>query len=103
MTKNWANLPVLICAATFSINVHSEPAEIIRVFEVDSGNVTVLEAACRKYGDSSKTQTLSKAYEVTYSFRGRIFREIVGYHPGSQIEVFENGKPMSVPYDNKPR
>ncbi len=96
MSLRYGLVLVFAFTSVLSLCVRAETVETIRVFERPS-SLQVTDSAC-----SSKTSVgaFTKWYEVTYSYGGRIFREIVGYNPGRYISVTPNGKPQTLPYDN---
>ena len=91
-------LPALIAAGTLSLGALADTVDIIRVFE-HHYPPTKLTADGRCIA-ATPVGSSGKWYEVTYAYQGRIFREIIGYHPGKTLEVLATGKPQSVPYDN---
>lgn len=105
MRKPW---PWLVAACALGLGARAETVDTIRVFEHDAAPQQqpqlppppAADARCVAPAPVGAANA-RKWYEVTYAYRGRIFREIIGYHPGKTIDLLDNGKPQSVPYDNR--
>ena len=98
MGKHWL---LLVAAGALGLGAQAETVDTIRVFEHNYPPPRQLADARGAPPTSVGAGHARKWYEVTYAYRGRIFREIIGYHPGKTIDLLDNGKPQSVPYDNR--
>ena len=98
MGSNW-QLPLAACL--LGLAAHAETVDTIRVFEHDYPPPKLAADGCCAPATLAAAGNARKWYEVTYAYQGRIFREIIGYHPGKTIDLLANGKPQSVPYDNR--
>lgn len=96
MTRRNGTLLAFLFASMLSLSVHSETVETIRVLERQN-SYQLVETSCVK---GMQTTTSGPWYEVSYSYQGRIVREIVGYNPGRYVALMPNGKPQTLPYDN---
>lgn len=95
MGKHWQ----LVAACAFGLAAQAETVDTIRVFEHDYPPPR--QVADGRCAPPTLAASARKWYEVTYAYRGRIFREVIGYNPGKTIELLATGKPQSVPYDNR--
>ena len=98
MGCNWQ---LLIAACMLGLTAHADTVDTIRVFEHDYPPPKLAADGCCAPATPAAAGNARKWYEVTYAYQGRIFREIIGYHPGKTIDLLANGKPQSVPYDNR--
>ena len=99
MGRNWQ---LLLATCLFGLTAHAETVDTIRVFEHNYPPPKLAAAdGCCPPVTPAAAGTARKWYEVTYAYQGRIFREVIGYHPGKTIDLLANGKPQSVPYDNR--
>jgi hypothetical protein len=98
MSRNW---PSLLAACMLGVGAHAETVDTIRVFEHDYPPPKLAADGCSTPAAPAAAGAARKWYEVTYAYQGRIFREVIGYHPGKTIDLLANGKPQSVPYDNR--
>lgn len=95
MGQHWL---LLITACSLGLGAQAETVDTIRVFAHDYPPPhQVADGRCAPPTPAAGAR---KWYEVTYAYRGRIFREVIGYNPGKTIELLADGKPQSVPYDN---
>ena len=87
-----------LAAGLLSLGALADTVDVIRVFEHHYPLIRL--TADGRCISATPVGSSGKWYEVTYAYQGRIFREIIGYHPGKTLEVLASGKPQSVPYDN---
>ena len=103
MRQHWLGL---VAACALGLGARAETVDTIRVFEhnaVPQPQLPPQPAAGARCVPPAPVGAAHARqwYEVTYAYRGRIFREVIGYPPGKTIELLDSGKPQSVPYDNR--